>query len=211
MIAIIDYRAGNLTSVARALHFLDEPCEVTCDPGKIEKAHRVIFPGVGAAGEAMRNLRSTGLDACIREVFRAGQPVLGICLGSQVIFDYSEEDDAECLGIVPGRVKRFPGELKENGRPLKIPHMGWNRVDFVGNHPVFRGLPEGSEFYFVHSYYPSPAGEKWVAGWSDYGIRFCAAVAYRNLVAVQFHAEKSGRSGLQILKNFCRWGGRDAQ
>jgi glutamine amidotransferase len=211
MIVIIDYRAGNLTSVERALHFLGEPCEVTGDPGKIEKAHRVIFPGVGAAGEAMGNLRAGGLDVCIREAFQAGKPILGICLGTQVIFDYSEEDEAACLGIVPGRVRRFPGELRENGTPLKIPHMGWNRVDFIADHPVFRGVPEGTEFYFVHSYYPSPADERLVAGWSDYGIRFCAAVAYRNLVAVQFHAEKSGRFGLQILKNFCSWEGRDAQ
>ncbi|MCX5834035.1 MAG: imidazole glycerol phosphate synthase subunit HisH [Deltaproteobacteria bacterium] len=211
MIAIIDYRAGNLTSVARALQHLGEPCEVTADPNKIGTAHRVIFPGVGAAGEAMGNLRASGLDVCIQKAFEAGKPILGICLGTQVIFDHSEEGDTACLGIVPGRVRRFPGELRENGKPLKIPHMGWNRVDFVGDHPVFRGLPQGSEFYFVHSYYPSPADERLVAGWSDYGIRFCAAVAYRNLVAVQFHAEKSGRFGLQILKNFCSWEGRDAQ
>jgi glutamine amidotransferase len=211
MIAIIDYRAGNLTSVARALHHLGESCEITGDPRKLQKAERIIFPGVGAAGEAMGNLRAGGLDASIRGAFQAGKPILGICLGTQVIFDYSEEDEAACLGIVRGQVRRFPVDLGQNGKPLKIPHMGWNRVDFVGKHPVFRDLPSGSEFYFVHSYYPSPADEKLVAGWSDYGIRFCAAVADRNLVAVQFHAEKSGRFGLQILKNFCHWEGRDAQ
>jgi glutamine amidotransferase len=211
VIFIIDYRAGNLTSVARALQHLGEPCEITGDPRKLQKAERIIVPGVGAAGEAMMNLRSAGLDACIREAFQAGKPILGICLGTQVIFDYSEEDEAACLGIVPGQVRRFPGDLRENGRPLKIPHMGWNRVDFITDHPVFSGVPEGSEFYFVHSYYPSPNEERLVAGWSDYGIQFCAAVAYRNLVAVQFHAEKSGRFGLKILKNFCKWEGRDAQ
>jgi glutamine amidotransferase len=211
VISIIDYRAGNLTSVARALHHLGEPCEITGDPRKLQKAKRIIFPGVGAAGEAMVNLRSAGLDRCLRDLFQEGKPILGICLGTQIIFEFSEEDDARCLGLVPGRVKRFPAGLRENGKPLKIPHMGWNRVDFVGNHPVFRGLPADSEFYFVHSYYPSPADERFVAGWSDYGIRFCAAVADRNLVAVQFHAEKSGRFGLQILKNFCRWEGKDAQ
>lgn len=211
MISIIDYRAGNLTSVARALYHLGEPCEVTGDPRKIQRAERIIFPGVGAAGEAMTYLRATGLDACIRDAFRAGKPILGICLGTQVIFEYSEENETACLGIVAGQVKRFSVGLREDGKPLKIPHMGWNRVDFAGSHPVFMGLPSGSEFYFVHSYYPSPADEKLVAGWSEYGIRFCAAVADRNLVAVQFHAEKSGRFGLQILKNFCRWEGRDAQ
>jgi len=211
MISIIDYRAGNLTSVARALQYLGEPCEITGDPRKLKKAERIIFPGVGAAGEAMGNLRAGGLDACIREAFEAGKPILGICLGTQVIFDYSEEDEAVCLGIVKGQVRHFPGGLMQNGKPLKIPHMGWNRVDFVGGHPVFNDVPQGSEFYFVHSYYPSPADERLVTGWSDYGIRFCAAVANRNLVAVQFHTEKSGRFGLQILKNFCHWGGRDAQ
>ncbi|HOD36563.1 MAG TPA: imidazole glycerol phosphate synthase subunit HisH [Syntrophales bacterium] len=211
MISIIDYRAGNLTSVARALQHLGESCEITGDPRKIQRAERIIFPGVGAAGEAMTHLRSAGLNACIRDVFQAGKPILGICLGTQVIFEYSEEDNATCLGLVPGRVKRFPEGLRQDGRPIKIPHMGWNRVDFTGHHPVFRALPSGSEFYFVHSFYPVPADEKLVAGWSDYGIRFCAVVAYQNLVAVQFHAEKSGRFGLQILKNFCRWEGRDAQ
>jgi glutamine amidotransferase len=211
VISIIDYRAGNLTSVARALHHLGEPCEITGDPRKLQKAERIVFPGVGAAGEAMANLRSAGLGRCLRDLFQEGKPILGICLGTQIIFDFSEEDGAACLGLVPGGVKRFPAGLKENGKPLKIPHMGWNRVDFVGNHPVFRGMPADSEFYFVHSYYPAPADEKFVAGWSDYGIRFCAAVADRNLVAVQFHAEKSGRFGLQILKNFCRWEGKDAQ
>jgi imidazole glycerol-phosphate synthase subunit HisH len=211
VISIIDYRAGNLTSVERALHFLGEPCEITGDPRKLQKAERIIFPGVGAAGEAMANLRSAGLDRCLRDLFQEGKPILGICLGTQIIFDFSEEDGAACLGLVPGGVRRFPAGLKDNGKPLKIPHMGWNRVDFVGNHPVFRGMPADSEFYFVHSYYPAPADEKFVAGWSDYGIRFCAAVADRNLVAVQFHAEKSGRFGLQILKNFCRWEGKDAQ
>ncbi len=211
MIAIIDYRAGNLTSVARALHHLGEPCEITGDPRKLRKAERIIFPGVGAAGEAMTNLRSAGLDACIRDLFQEGKPILGICLGTQVIFGYSEENETACLGIMSGQVKRFPAGLREDGKLLKIPHMGWNRVDFAGSHPVFRDLSSGSEFYFVHSFYPAPADEKLVAGWSDYGIRFCAAVADRNLVAVQFHAEKSGRFGLQILKNFCRWEGGDAQ
>jgi len=212
MIGIIDYKAGNLTSVARALQYLNEPCAITADPETLQKADRLIFPGVGAAGEAMENLRLSGLDKRIREWVAAGKPTLGICLGTQVIFDYSEEDHrTPCLGIVPGAVKLFPDNLIQNGRRLKIPHMGWNEVSFADDHPVFRDLPAGAEFYFVHSYYPEPADERWVAGWTDYGIRFCAAIASKNLVAVQFHPEKSGRPGLKILQNFCTWGGRYAE
>jgi glutamine amidotransferase len=159
----------------------------------------------------MANLRQSRLDQRLREWFEKGKPLLGICLGTQVIFDYSEENDTLCMGIVGGTVKRFPEDLRQHGLPLKIPHMGWNYVSFQQDHPVFRGLPDGAEFYFVHSYYPSPQDDRQVVGWTDYGISFCAAVASRNLVAVQFHPEKSGRPGLQILANFCEWGGDDAQ
>ena len=211
MIGVVDYRAGNLTSVARALEYLREPCIITNDPRILDEASHIIFPGVGAAGAAMANLRESGLDIHLRKWVREGKPLLGICLGTQVIFDHSEEDDTPCLGIVPGRVRRFPADLEADGRRLKIPHMGWNRVEFRQGHPVFAGIPESAEFYFVHAYYPAPADEDWTAGWTDYGIRFCAAVAKKNLVAVQFHPEKSGRPGLAILENFCRWGGIDAQ
>jgi len=202
MIAIVDYRAGNLTSVARALHYLGEHCLITSDLNELRRADRIIFPGVGAAGEAMANLRQRGLDHLLSECVQGGKPVLGICLGTQVILEHSEENDTACLGVVAGNVKRFPENLQ-----LKIPHMGWNHVDFRKNHPVFHGLPEGSEFYFVHSYYPAPADPELVAGWTEYGLRFCAALTYRNLAAVQFHPEKSGRPGLKILSNFCRWKG----
>lgn len=211
MIGVVDYRAGNLTSVARALEFLHEPCIITNDPRILDDASHIIFPGVGAAGAAMENLRESGLDVHLRRWVREGKPVLGICLGTQVIFDYSEEDDTPCLGIVPGSVLRFPPDLEADGRRLKIPHMGWNRVVFRQDHAVFTGIPESAEFYFVHAYYPAPADEDWIAGRTDYGIHFCAAVAKKNLVAVQFHPEKSGRPGLAILANFCRWGGKDAQ
>jgi imidazole glycerol-phosphate synthase subunit HisH len=211
MIGIVDYRAGNLTSVARALEYLHEPCIVTPDPKLLDDTDRIIFPGVGAAGAAMANLRESGLDNHLRRWVREGKPILGICLGTQVIFETSEEDDTACLGIVPGSVRRFPPDLQAEGRRLKIPHMGWNRVAFERKHPLFAGLPEDAEFYFVHSYYPAPADEGWAVGWTDYGIRFCTAVARGNLVAVQFHPEKSGRPGLTILANFCRWGGQDAQ
>jgi glutamine amidotransferase len=211
MIGIVDYRAGNLTSVARALSHLNEPCMITDDPGILAQASRIIFPGVGAAGEAMSNLKKTQLDKWIREWVQQGKPVLGICLGMQVIFEYSEENDTQCLGIVPGTVKRFPQNLRQGNEQLKIPHMGWNHVAFQKDHPVFRGLPEGAEFYFVHSYYPFPDDDTWVIGLTNYGKPFCSVVARGNLIAMQFHPEKSGRPGLQILTNFCRWGGRDAE
>lgn len=211
MIGIVDYQAGNLTSVARALAHLQKECVVTGDPRVLDEASHIIFPGVGAAGTAMANLRERGLDVRLRQWAAEGKPLLGICLGTQVIFEYSEEDDADCLGIVPGTVRRFPPDLRSCGQLLKIPHMGWNSVTFAAVHPVFAGVPEGAEFYFVHSYYPAPADESWAAGWAEYGIRFCAAVARNNLVAVQFHPEKSGRPGLTILDNFCRWKGTYAQ
>lgn len=211
MIGIVDYQAGNLTSVARALDFLREPCIVTNDHQILDDASHIIFPGVGAAGQAMANLRKSGLDLRLREWVQKGKPILGICLGTQVIFDHSEEDDTPCLGIVPGSVRRFPVDLQADGRRMKIPHMGWNRVVFRKDHPVFEGLPEAAEFYFVHAFYPAPAEEGWAEGWTDYGIRFCSAVAKKNLVAVQFHPEKSGRPGLAILANFCRWEGKYAQ
>jgi len=212
MIGIVDYKAGNLTSVARALHYLGVPCEVTDDPEMLDACDRIIFPGVGAAGEAMINLRNKGMDRRLREWVASGKPTLGICLGTQVIFDRSEENDAACLGIVPGSVRRFPENMKDQeGRFLKIPHMGWNQVAFSRPHPVFTGLPAEAEFYFVHSYYPNPTDSGYALAWTDYGLRFCAVIARRNLVAVQFHPEKSGIPGLQILANFCRWGGQDAQ
>jgi glutamine amidotransferase len=212
MIAIVDYRAGNLTSVARALQSLNVPCVITDRADELRRAERVIFPGVGAAGEAMRNLRETNLAGCIRELYQARKPLLGICLGTQVIFDYSEEDDrTACLGIISGGVKRFPEGMSEKGDLLKIPHMGWNRVAFTGNHPLFAGIPGNAEFYFVHSYYPSPSNGSDVVGETEYGIRFASAVSRGSLVAVQFHPEKSGRFGLRILENFSRWDGRHAQ
>lgn len=211
MIAILDYRAGNLTSVERALQFLDFPCRITSSSEEIRGADRIIFPGVGAAGKSMDNLAELGVDTLLRDALQSGVPILGICVGLQVLFEYSEENDTRCLGVLPGRVRLFPRDMKdERGARLKIPHMGWNRVAFTRNHPVFDHLDPESEFYFVHSYYPEAAHEADVAGTTEYGIRFSSAVARDNLVAVQFHPEKSGPPGLQILKNFCRWNGRPA-
>ena len=207
MIAILDYRAGNLTSVERALKSLGVPCRITHSHDEIRNAERIIFPGVGAAGKSMRDLRDLGLDSILRERLAHGVPVLGICVGLQVLLDHSEENKTTCLGIIPGRVRLFPPNMNGAGGPLKIPHMGWNRVAFTRNHPVFRDIAPESEFYFVHSYYPDPQDPAHIAGRTEYGITFASAVAWRNLVAVQFHPEKSGPPGLQILKNFCGWNG----
>jgi imidazole glycerol-phosphate synthase subunit HisH len=210
VIAILDYRAGNLTSVERALRFLGFPCEVTDSAESIRSADRIIFPGVGAAGKSMQDLKNLGLDSLLRERLDDGVPVLGICVGLQVLFDYSEENDTKCLGILPGKVPLFPNELRdEKGERLKIPHMGWNEVIFTREHSVFANVPPGSEFYFVHSYYPEPSDSESIVGTTHYGITFSSAVARKNLVAVQFHPEKSGPPGLQILQDFCRWNGRD--
>jgi len=207
MIAIINYNAGNITSVARALHHIGKDFVVTDDPKKLETASHVIFPGVGAAGTAMRYLREKGLDKWLKNYFTAGKPLLGICLGTQIILDYSEENDTQCIGLISGCTKRFPENLTSDGRLLKIPQMGWNKVVLRRSHPVFKNVSADAEFYFVHSYYPHPFEVEAVLGTTDYGIIFCSVLAKNNLVAMQLHPEKSGRPGLQILKNFCEWSG----
>ncbi len=207
MIAVIDYKAGNLRSVERALKKLNVPCLVTKDRNKIVHADRIVFPGVGAAGKAMAELKELGAGEALRSAFLKGTPILGICLGAQVILEESDENKTPCLGLLRGRVKRFPDELYEEGSRLKIPHMGWNRIDPVRKHPVLEGIQEGDEFYFVHSYYPSPDVDRCVIAETVYGIRFPSVIGYRNLFATQFHPEKSGPAGLRILKNFCEWDG----
>ena len=206
MIAIVDYRAGNLTSVARALRYLGHDCVITAAAAELRRAERLIFPGVGAAGAGMQALTELGLGDAIRAAVAAGKPFLGICLGYQVLFESSAEDQVECLGVLPGRVVRFPDNLRESpeSRPLKIPHMGWNRVRFLRPHPVWAGVPDDSEFYFVHSYFPVPPPER-VCATADYGLTFAAGCCRDNLVAFQFHPEKSGAPGLRLLENFCRW------
>ena len=206
MIIIIDYQAGNLTSVVRSLKALGVEGRVTQDPAEVAEGSRVIFPGVGAAGKAMATLRELGLDQALRESFARGVPILGICLGAQIILESSEENDATCLGLLPGRTRALP--RYEN---LKIPHMGWNRVRFRKSHAVFKNLPEGAEYYFVHSYYPAPARADMVLGVTDHGVEFPSAIGWQNLVATQFHPEKSGRFGLQILENFLAWDGVNAE
>lgn len=207
MIAIIDYKAGNLTSVARALQNIGESYLITDDVKKLEAASHIIFPGVGAAGDAMANLRQKRLDYWLKDWIGLGKPLMGICLGTQIILDYSEENQTECLGLVAGSTKRFPEQSASAGQALKIPHMGWNNVEFKRSHPVFQNISPEAEFYFVHSYYPALSDETAVLGVTDYGIQFCSVLAVKNLVAMQFHPEKSGRPGLQILRNFCAWRG----
>jgi glutamine amidotransferase len=209
MIAIIDYKAGNLRSVERALKKLGFDCRITLDREEILAADRVVFPGVGAAGKAMADLRRLDLDGVLKQVFENGKPFLGICIGAQIILDRSEEDQVPCLGLIPGEVKAFPVSLMSgDNERLKIPHMGWNGLRPIKRHPVLSGIEPEDEFYFVHSYYLMPASETDVIGTTEYGIRFPSVIGKRNLIAMQFHLEKSGPPGLKILKNFCDWDGQ---
>ena len=206
MISIIDYDAGNLTSVARALTYLGFTCKVTSDSAEIERSERIIFPGVGAAGSAMQSLKRLGLDNIIASQFRKGKPVLGICLGTQIIMGHSDENQVACLGLIDGSVRVFPSNIQsERGDRLKIPHMGWNSIHIQNRHPLLEGVDAAAEFYFVHSYYPDPADPADIIATTRYGISFASVMGFKNLVATQFHPEKSGKPGLTILKNFCRW------
>ena len=206
MIAIVDYRAGNLTSVRLAFEAIGAPARVTADPAAIRAAERIVFPGVGAAGSAMANLGELGLAPVLRERVAAGVPFLGICLGTQILFDRSEEDGGTaCLGLLRGEAKRFVARTHAE----KIPQMGWNQAKIVRPHPLLDGIPDGSDFYFVHSYYPAPADPADAVCTTEYaGTRFASMVGRGNLAATQFHPEKSGRAGLRLLANFARWDGR---
>ncbi len=206
MIGIIDYLAGNLTSVSRALNYLGKKWIISNNPEELKNCERIIFPGVGAAGSAMESLKRFGLDEFLKEAFLKGVPLLGICLGTQIIMEESEEDGrTQTLGLLPGKVVRFPQPLKWGEEVLKVPHMGWNRVEWLKDHPVLKGVEPDYEYYFVHSYYPSPEEKDVVLGITFYGISFPSALAYKNLVAFQFHPEKSGHPGLKLIENFCYW------
>jgi glutamine amidotransferase len=208
MIAIIDYKAGNLKSVERALNKLGFPCCITNEKDEILSAERIIFPGVGAAGKAIEDLINLGLDNVLMKAFETGKPILGICLGAQIILDRSEENNAKCLGLIGGEVKLFPlSLLSVRKERLKIPHMGWNSVTLIKKHPVLEGIMPRDEFYFVHSYYPMPDSNEFIVGTTDYGMDFPSIIGNKNLIAMQFHPEKSGEPGLRILKNFCTWNG----
>jgi glutamine amidotransferase len=204
MLAIVDYGAGNIGSVQRACAETGIESVITANPDVIINAERVIFPGVGAAPSAMENLNRTGLALAIKQAFTAGTPILGICLGAQVVLDCSEEGDTPCMGLIHGKTVRF----KFQDKSLKIPHIGWNEVKATKPHPLLTGIEKGDEFYFVHSFYPQPAKKENIFAVSDYGGDFCCAVGFKNLFAVQFHPEKSGRFGLEMLQRFVKWDGK---
>lgn len=202
MLAILDYEAGNLTSVKRALDHLAIPCAITADRAVIAASQGLIFPGVGAAGSAMANLRRSGLMGIMAEEIGRGKPMLGICLGCQILLDYSPENDTTTLGLLPGRCDIFTPDLREeDGSPINIPHMGWNTVALRKECRLFDGVAPESEFYFVHSYYPAP-DPQYVIGTTYYGREFCSVHGRDGLWATQFHPEKSGRPGLRMLSNF---------
>lgn len=201
MISIIDYKAGNLTSVKRALDFLGIPSVVTPDADTVRKSDRIIFPGVGNAETAVPVLRQRGIDQALREAFVLGTPILGICLGTQIILSHSDEGDTQCLGLIQGNVEKF--SLKDPS--LKIPHMGWNEIAVRRSHYLLKDIAPGTQLYFVHSYYPVPRDQSDVIATCNYEIDFPCAIGRRNLFATQFHPEKSGLAGLSILTNFATW------
>jgi glutamine amidotransferase len=204
VITIVDYQAGNLRSVKRACDATGLSAVLSRDPDVVARASKIIFPGVGAAKRAMEVLRESGLDQALVAAYRAGTPILGICLGSQIILERSQEGDVDCLGLIAGETKRFlPSDAT-----VKVPHMGWNEVAVTAPHPLLRSLEPGDELYFVHSYYPAPAREADVYATSDHGGPFCCALGQNNLFATQFHPEKSGRVGLKVLESFARWEGQ---
>lgn len=193
MIQVIDYGMGNLGSVAKALAFLGVPAQVTDDPGQVATAERLVLPGVGAMEYAMRQLRERRLDRAIADYLQTGRPFLGICLGMQLMFERSEEGNADGLGLLPGIVRRFP-----DMPGIKIPHMGWNQLQ-DSRLPL---LPEGGSFYFVHSYYVEPQDPSLTAAYCTHGIRFAAAIQKNQILLTQFHPEKSGEAGLELLRQW---------
>lgn len=203
MIVVIDYGMGNLRSVQKGLERLGFDARVSADPDVVKQADRLILPGVGAFKDCMRNLVKGGFVEPILRHIEAGRPFLGICLGLQLLFSESEEFGLhQGLGVLPGRVVRFPEGMTCGGEELKVPHMGWNQLQLCTPSPLFDGVEEGSFVYFVHSYHVVPEDGAVVAAATDYGITFCASVWKDNITACQFHPEKSQQVGLRILKNF---------
>ena len=209
-IAIIDYGMGNLRSVAHAIEHVSPQSKVavTSDPAEILRASHVVFPGQGAMPDCMRELDARGLREAVMRSAKE-KPFLGICIGLQMLFDFSEEGNVAGLGILRGKVKRFPQDkmFDASGEKLKVPHIGWNQVETCLSHPLWEGIAQGSRFYFVHSYYAEPDDEGIVAATSRYPFRFASAVAKGNIFAVQFHPEKSQSAGLALLRNFSAWNG----
>lgn len=197
-VTVIDYDAGNTLSVTRALEKVGATVDLTADPERVASSDAVVLPGVGAFGDCMKKLGERGMDEACREAYVSGKPFLGVCVGLQALFEGSEETPGvEGLGLLAGRVTRFPRDA------LKVPHMGWNQLSVRREHPVLAGL-DGEAFYFVHSYYPVPESED-LLGVSEYGVSFCAVAGRENLIAAQFHPEKSSRAGLALYENFLSW------
>ena len=195
-IIVVDYGAGNLASVVNALERVGAPVVVSRDPAALDEADGVIVPGVGAAADTMRHLSELGFVPRLRATIERGVPFLGICMGLQVLLEVSYEGgEHRCLGIVPGVVRRLPEQVT-------VPHMGWNEVRLRRPHPLFAGIPDGTDFYFVHSFSTEPSDDAWILGETDYGVRFASVLARGNVMATQFHPEKSGRWGLRVLENF---------
>jgi glutamine amidotransferase len=214
-IAVIDYGMGNLHSVAKALEHVGKRAgitlqvSVTSDPEVLRQADRLVFPGVGAMRDCMAEIRRLCIDEILREQVKL-KPVLAICVGMQALMQHSDENGGvSCIGLFSGQVRRFnDNDVDASGAPLKVPHMGWNRVRQKRPHPMWKGIADNDYFYFVHSYFVAPDAPNEIAGESDYPTPFCAAMAHKNVFAVQFHPEKSQSNGLQLLENFLTWNGQ---
>ena len=201
MLAIVDYGVGNLYSLASSLKCIGAEHVIAARPEQLRSASHIILPGVGAFADAARKLRQSGMRDALLEEVRSGKPLLGICLGCQILLDRSEENDTATLGILPGVCRRFQPEWQDGGQPIRIPHMGWNSLRMKQESPLFKGIAPDAQFYFVHSFYTAPAPELVIAS-CEYGREFTAAYGRPGLWAVQFHPEKSGRPGLRLLQNF---------
>ena len=208
-VAVVDYGMGNLRSVSQAVAHvardLDVKVIVTANPEEVYAAERVVLPGQGAMRDCMRELAESGLKEAVLDA-AARKPLMGVCVGMQMLLDHSEEQDTPGLGLIPGEVKRFrlEGRLQPDGSRYKVPQMGWNRV-FQRPHPMWAGVPDGAYFYFVHSFFAAPAGAQHIAAETEYGDRFTCAVASNNIFATQFHPEKSAEHGLALSRNFLGW------
>jgi imidazole glycerol-phosphate synthase subunit HisH len=206
-VAVIDYGMGNLRSVCKAIEHVAPAARVrlASSEAEVRRADRVIFPGQGAIVACMRALQTTGMGTALLDALR-NKPFLGLCLGLQALYESSEEGDGTpCLGVLPGRVRRFEPAANGADNTMKVPHMGWNRVHQTRAHPLWRGIPDDARFYFVHSYYADTAEDGTAVGTTDYGVRFTSAAARENIFAVQFHPEKSQQAGLKLLANFVEW------
>lgn len=208
-VAVVDYGMGNLHSASKALEKMavaGQQILVTSDPDQVRRADRVVFPGVGAIRDCIKAITETGLDRAILDVIDQQTPLLGVCVGMQALMDFDEENDGvDCLGVFPGRVRFFGEQYGEVGQRLKVPHMGWNQVQQVSEHPLWDGIDDNSRFYFVHSYCVTGLPEEQMVGRCEYGMVFAAAAARDAVFTVQFHPEKSADAGLRLLANFLRW------